>query len=64
MSRIKISKEELEMMAEKLELPLNEEVFENTRNTVENWINGSMIFAEKMMDPRFQDVYPYYAVKR
>lgn len=64
MNQITISKEELYKMAEKIQLPLDEEVFEETHAIVEAWVNASNKFAEKMMDPRFSSIYPYYAIKR
>lgn len=64
MGRITISKDDLNIMAEKVKFIPNNEVFEETRKTAEDWINAALILAEKMVDPRFSDTYPYCVVKR
>lgn len=60
---ISISTKELEVMAEKLQLPLDQEVLEATRSTVESWTNGALRLAEKLFDPKHKDITPIVVVK-
>jgi len=64
MDKVVISREELLIMAEKVNFTPNEEVFETTRKTAEDWIQSALILAEKLVDPRFSDTYPVCVVKR
>lgn len=58
MTKMKLSEEELRAAAKKLGIPLNEAVLEDTRKTLEGWLNDTHDVSEEMRKDEYDDVIP------
>lgn len=65
MSKITISKEEFDVMAQRIHLPLVESTYEETRATVETCLNNAAIFQERFSsDEKYRDIFFCFSVNK
>lgn len=58
MDRITISEKELRELADKIRLSLDEETIEETRVTLETWMNQAMDVSEEIRKEKYDAVFP------
>lgn len=58
MNKITISEKELRKLADKICLPLDEETIEETRATLETWMNQAMEVSEEIRKEKYDTVFP------
>lgn len=65
MSRITISKEEFDSMAERIRLPIVKSTYEDTCTSVEAWLNNAAAFNERFInDEKYRDTFLCVTVRR
>lgn len=65
MNEIKISKEEFDRMAQRIHLPIVESTYEETRASVETFLQNAAIFNDRFIgDDKYRDVYVCFSVRK
>lgn len=65
MSRLTISKDEFDSMAKRICLPIVKSTYEDTRASVEAWLNNAAAFNDRFTnDEKYRDTFLCVTVRR
>ena len=65
MRTIKISTKEFDVMAQRINLPIVESTYEDTRAAVEAWLNNAAAFNDRFTgDDKYRDLYMCFSVRK